>query len=752
MNRDRADRVRREIARAALGDGIRDGPLGEFTLLAGQRESAARVRAAIAEFGGALLADAPGTGKTVVALAVARSYEGVVVVLPAAVRDQWTRALARAGRSARIVTLEALSRGACDARAPLVIVDEAHQARTPGARRYAALARLCTGAHVLLLSATPVVNRRSDRDALLALFLGARASALTRQESARVIVRGVPDARLRPAVERGEPLGGAPDVPGIAAALRALPPAFPARDGAPAHALVRITLALAWCSSLAALDGALRRRLQRGEALGEALGEGRWPDRAALRAWIVGEDGTQLAFTSLLAGLPVPDADLHAARSVLEAHLGAVRELRRLIGAHVDADTRRRAGAIRDVLRSRPSERAVVFARHADTVRALFRALRAAPGVAAIVGARVYAAAGRWTRREVLAALTAVGSAPSATDPRAVRLLLTTDLLSEGVDLAAVRTVVHADLPWTPARLEQRLGRITRVSSASGTVRELRFRLPRDARPFVRLAERLRDKREVRRVSLEAPTALGELRRLLGEWCGLHPEGIGEGEAVAAVEGGRAGFLASVLVGGPQGDRVRLLGGVLVGTTVRVSSDPRRLLRLARDAGGRGVRVPRRAEAAVRDAIAQWLASRGARALVGRLRSPARRRSRAGTLEAALAGRFARMLAAAPMVARAPIAELDRVLRRTLEEGVGVATETALWSALRTSGSDGELLERVRGALHPRASGPRDDPPPARMAPRHPGGDGRILALLLVTRAADPPRRAPTGAPPSASR
>lgn len=752
MRADRATRVRGEIARAALGETSPDRPaVGGFSLFAGQRESAARVRAALDEFGGALLADAPGTGKTVVALAVARSYDGVIVVLPAAVREQWTRALARAGVAARILTFEALSRRGCDARAPLVIVDEAHHARTPGARRYASLAHLCAGAHVLLLSATPVVNRRRDRDALLALFLGARASALTRQESARLIVRGVPDPRLRPAVERGKPLRGAADIAGIAAALQALPPAFPASDGTPAHPLVQVTLALAWCSSLAALDGALRRRLQRGGALRDALLDGRWPDRAALRAWVVGEDGTQLAFTSLLAARPVPDADQHSALAVLDRHLDAVRELRRLIGTHVAADVQRRADAIGEVLRSRPSERVVAFARHADTVRALFRALRSTPGVAAIVGARVYTAAGRWTRREVLTALAEAGSAPSSTDRRAVRLLLTTDLLSEGVDLAAVRTVVHADLPWTPARLEQRLGRITRASSAAGTVRELRFRMPRGAQPFVRLADRLRHKQEARRISLDAPAALGELRRILREWCVPDDEERGTAGTVAAVEGGRSGFLACVVTREPQGERVRLVAGIPAGAAFRVSGDPRRLLSLARVAGGRGVRVPRRTETAARAAIGEWILARVARTLLGRLRGPPHGRTRAGSLSVAFAARFARVLEAAPMVARAPIAALDRVVRDRLEAGVGIATESALRSALRTSGSDGEFLECVRGALHPGVCGPRAAPS-ERGACHHPGEAGRILALLLVIRAADPPTRAPTDAPTSASR
>ena len=44
------------------------------------------------------------------------------------------------------------------------------------------------------------------------------------------------------------------------------------------------------------------------------------------------------------------------------------------------------------------------------------------------------------------------------------RVLLATDVAAEGVNLQeACRLVVHVELPWSPARLEQRNGRIDRL-------------------------------------------------------------------------------------------------------------------------------------------------------------------------------------------------------------------------------------------------------------------------------------------------
>jgi hypothetical protein len=48
----------------------------------------------------------------------------------------------------------------------------------------------------------------------------------------------------------------------------------------------------------------------------------------------------------------------------------------------------------------------------------------------------------------------------------APRHLITTDVAAEGLDLSRLRRVIHYDLPWTPARMEQREGRSRRGSRA----------------------------------------------------------------------------------------------------------------------------------------------------------------------------------------------------------------------------------------------------------------------------------------------
>ncbi len=193
------------IAGAWLGAPGNDARVGSVTLRPHQRDAVTRLRAVMDEFGGAMLADDVGLGKTYVATAIIAAAERTLVVAPAALRDMWRRALDAAGVHAEFVTYTALSRGRIPNGAfTLLVLDEAHHARTPGAHRYAALAALAAGAQVLALTATPVHNKRGDLAAILALFLGARAWTLDDSALARCIVRRTHadlDAGVLPALE-----------------------------------------------------------------------------------------------------------------------------------------------------------------------------------------------------------------------------------------------------------------------------------------------------------------------------------------------------------------------------------------------------------------------------------------------------------------------------------------------------------------------------------------------------------------------
>ena len=495
----RLSRARCRIAHALLGDG-HDAPMvmGDVALRAHQRDAVRRLRVALSTLGGALLADEAGLGKTYVALALAREARAPLVVLPAALRATWRQAMQAAGVHAPLVTHEALSRapGAPRQAHDLVIVDEAHHARNPATRRWRALAALTRGARVLLLSATPIHNRPADLAALLALFLGVRARDASDALLARCIVRRARDdamardAAALPTVAPVAVLALSHD-DDVLDALAALPPVLGDGDDAGADALLAHALVRQWASSEGALRGALMRRLARAAGLEAALREGCRPDRAELARWTVADDAVQLPFASLLAPAE-PDAERLLA--AVTRHADAVRLVLARLAAGIGRDVERAARLLQ--LRARhQGERIVAFTSYAGTVRALWRLLRGEPGVAALTSHGGAVAGGAVSREDVLHRFAPRAHAVAAPRPsEAVTLLVTTDLASEGVNLQDASVVVHLDLPWTPARLEQRVGRVARLGAARDVVHVYAMAPPAAAERVLAVEARLRAK------------------------------------------------------------------------------------------------------------------------------------------------------------------------------------------------------------------------------------------------------------------
>jgi hypothetical protein len=124
---------------------------------------------------------------------------------------------------------------------------------------------------------------------------------------------------------------------------------------------------------------------------------------------------------------------------------------------------------------TRDKRKVLVFSYYADTVdwivEYLERMVESDPRLVAYRG-RITAAAGSRDGKE--AAL--FGFAPRTTEAPFGRdddlydLLVSTDVLAEGVNLQQARHLINYDLPWNPMRLVQRHGRIDRIGSAHDEV------------------------------------------------------------------------------------------------------------------------------------------------------------------------------------------------------------------------------------------------------------------------------------------
>jgi superfamily II DNA or RNA helicase len=736
--------ARQVIARTVLSDQSTIGvTLGCISLRPHQRAAAAHLTALIAANGGALLAEPVGLGKTFTSLAVAaRSGLPITIAMPAALRDMWSDALRQCGVSAVVVTHEALSRGATlPAHRGFVIIDEAHRFRSPATRRYAALADLCRQSDVLLVSATPVQNRRRDLAAQLALYVGRRAWQLSDDELAEHVVRGAAGG------VRGLPRLDGPHRLTLVTPddcldeLLALPPPIPAKDETVVVALLTYGLVHQWTSSRAALVASLERRRARGLALLSAIDAGRQPTRAELSAWTYAGDAMQLAFAELVAAQPTdPSGDDGSLSVALDRHLAVVETLLRRLRAAANPDDER-AEVLRRIRGAHPGERIIAFCHYAETVNALRSRMARDAGVAALTanGARI--ASGRVARDVVLAQFTPISSESRDAGPAdRIDLLITTDLLSEGLNLQRASVVVHLDLPWNPARLDQRVGRARRLGSRHDAVTVYVIAPPAAADRLLRVEERLREKLSVAQRTvgiagriLPSPIGaavaspdparaeqLGAIHARLREW--LVIDAVDASDArdesasqpskpiVAAVVCDVDGFLAAVR----DDEGPRLIADL--GSGITTSSD---IILRALNAAERSAStiVPEIASVAFRR-IEAWLADRRGAATIDLQAAAAARLRRAALV------RVARALARAPRHQRALLAPLADTARAIATAPLGEGAERILETLVRAELPDEAWLRSIAtfGELNARPASPRVR-----------AGHGDVIAVVLLS-------------------
>ena len=484
-----------------------------------QIPAAERLTTIIARHGGALLADDVGLGKSYVALAVALArQEPFTLVVPAILVGQWRALLDRFGvQEGSIITHESLSFTTARPSqflldrptAAFVVVDEAHRFRNPETNRYRALARLVVGSRVLLVTATPIHNSVGDLLHLLRLFLRDHALAALGVPSLRNAARREADrslaqaavarvivARSRERVRRG--YDGGPVSMVFPRATTQTIRAGPASDsllaeltaditmlrgGGSAAPLLRLMLLRRLGSSLPAFRAALTRHDAYLDLAARAATEGRaLSPREFQRCFPrAAESDIQLVLFPLLLDQTNGSSALADDRRVLA-------RLRELVTKAIAADPK--SDALQDLLTTTPAK-TIVFTDAQPTARYLLQRLRHRR-VAAVFGHAGRFATGPVARQEVLRAFAPRaqgGSRPALALETDV--LIATDLLSEGLNLQDAERVVHYDLPWSPARLAQRVGRVDRLGSTHSTISTVTFLPPPALARALEIEERL---------------------------------------------------------------------------------------------------------------------------------------------------------------------------------------------------------------------------------------------------------------------
>lgn len=141
--------------------------------------------------------------------------------------------------------------------------------------------------------------------------------------------------------------------------------------------------------------------------------------------------------------------------------------------------------------RKHQSEKVLVFTQFADTVRYLDQELKRR-GVTKVEGVT----GGSENPTELAARFSpASNNRPElATNGQQLRVLVATDILSEGQNLQDAAIVVNYDLPWAIIRLIQRAGRVDRVGQKSDTILCYSFLPAEGVENIIRLRARVRQR------------------------------------------------------------------------------------------------------------------------------------------------------------------------------------------------------------------------------------------------------------------
>ncbi|MHA1252218.1 MAG: phospholipase D-like domain-containing protein, partial [Candidatus Helarchaeota archaeon] len=156
-----------------------------------QQEGVARALDIIDDFGGVMIADAVGLGKSYMGVSILRTLairappmkNNILVVCPAQLKEDWEEHLLNAGlTSATIYTQEMMSRSPIEKKAyDIILVDESHNFRRPKPKRYSNFMNLLTRKEpkVILLTATPINTTEFDLYYQLKLIFKNKDTALS---------------------------------------------------------------------------------------------------------------------------------------------------------------------------------------------------------------------------------------------------------------------------------------------------------------------------------------------------------------------------------------------------------------------------------------------------------------------------------------------------------------------------------------------------------------------------------------------
>lgn len=153
-------------------------------------------------------------------------------------------------------------------------------------------------------------------------------------------------------------------------------------------------------------------------------------------------------------------------------------------------DTDQKLNKLQELIETKhPSDKAIVFTQYSDTAEYIAEQLRRR-GVKAVD----VATGGSKNQTAIVERFSPLSNGSEIPDDEQTRILIATDVLSEGQNLQDSHVIVNYDLPWAIIRLIQRAGRVDRIGQKSEQIYCYSFFPADGVEKIIKLRSRLNDR------------------------------------------------------------------------------------------------------------------------------------------------------------------------------------------------------------------------------------------------------------------
>ena len=137
----------------------------------------------------------------------------------------------------------------------------------------------------------------------------------------------------------------------------------------------------------------------------------------------------------------------------------------------------------------------LVFSRYTDTLDGFLNLFCNSHLLNQVPGFALYTGGKAWIQTSMGVVPATKSDVTDALNSGVISLVFCSDAASEGLNLQTAKTLINLDVPWNPARLEQRIGRIARLGQKSPEVNIINLWYPDsiEAIMYVRLLSRQED-------------------------------------------------------------------------------------------------------------------------------------------------------------------------------------------------------------------------------------------------------------------